>query len=262
MEKPFRPAGFSLNETARVSRRRRIYSARLSVFRRSYSGGLSSHPRQASEALTNYAHPYTLSIMRSTYRASKNRQCFRAISLAITLLYICPSMWSAPILGKHGAVATVNPYATDAAIDAFKKGGNAVDATVGAARTLGGVDGQNSGIGGGCFLLIRTERGTVIAIDGRETAPAAATRDMFLRNGKADPDLSQTGALAIGVPGSLAAYDYALRHFGKLKLNDLLLSAAELAENGFIVDSHYAARLKETASDLRKFEAARKIFLK
>jgi len=171
-------------------------------------------------------------------------------------------MWSAPILGKHGAVATVNPYATDAAIDAFKKGGNAVDATVAAALTLGVVDGQNSGIGGGCFLLIRTERGTVIAIDGRETAPAAATRDMFLRNGKADPDLSQTGALAIGVPGSLAAYDYALRHFGKLKLNDLLLSAAELAENGFIVDSHYAARLKETASDLRKFEAARKIFLK
>ena len=118
----------------------------------------------------------------------------------------------AEILGTNIAVATVHPLATDAALAAYEKGGNAVDATVAAALTLGVVDGHNSGIGGGCFLLIRTERGSIVAIDGRERAPAAATRDMFLRNGKADSKLSQTGALAIGVPGSLAAYEYALRH--------------------------------------------------
>src|SRR5687768_17372175 len=117
---------------------------------------------------------------------------------------------SAAVIGTNGAVATVHPLATDAALNAVRKGGNAVDAAVAAALTLGVVDGHNSGIGGGCFFLVRTERGSVVAIDGRETAPAKATRDMFLRDGKAAPELSQTAALAIGIPGSLAAYDYAL----------------------------------------------------
>ncbi|RXM20435.1 gamma-glutamyltransferase, partial [Citrobacter sp. AAK_AS5] len=87
-----------------------------------------------------------------------------------------------------------------------ERGGNAVDAAVAAALTLGVVDGHNSGIGGGCFMLIRRADGSILAIDGREMAPAAASRDMYLRAGKSDPTLSQTGALAAGVPGSLAAY--------------------------------------------------------
>ncbi len=96
------------------------------------------------------------------------------------------------------------------------------------------VDGHNSGIGGGCFLLIRAPDGKVVAIDGREMAPANATRDMFVRNGKAVPELSQTGALAIGVPGSLMAYDHALTKYGTLKLADLLNAAAHIAEDGFV----------------------------
>src|SRR6266550_3215552 len=94
--------------------------------------------------------------------------------------------------GERGVVATVHPLATDAAMAAFKKGGNAVDAAVAAALTLGVVDGHNSGIGGGCFLLMRLADGTLVAIDGRETAPAGATRDMFVRDGKAVPELSLT----------------------------------------------------------------------
>src|SRR3989442_10403211 len=88
--------------------------------------------------------------------------------------------------GQRGVVATVHPLASDAAIGAFEKGGNAIDAAVAAALTLGVVDGHNSGIGGGCFLLIRRANGEVTAIDGRESAPTAATRDMFIRDGKAD----------------------------------------------------------------------------
>src|ERR1043166_5745363 len=145
--------------------------------------------------------------------------------------------------GKHGIVATVHPLATGAAIETMKMGGNAVDAAVAAALTLGVVDGHNSGIGGGCFLLIRLANGSVAAIDGRETAPAAATRDMFLRGGKADPGLSLTGPLAVGVPGALAAYDYAVQHYGKLPLKTLLLAAARLAEEGFPINRHYAAVL-------------------
>src|SRR5436309_9047121 len=110
--------------------------------------------------------------------------------------------------GVRGIVATVHPLATDAAIGTFRRGGNAIDAAVAAALTLGVVDGHNSGLGGGCFILVRLANGSMAAIDGRETAPAAATRDMFLRDGKADAGLSLTGPLAMGVPGALAAYDY------------------------------------------------------
>jgi gamma-glutamyltranspeptidase/glutathione hydrolase len=164
--------------------------------------------------------------------------------------------------GQKGIAATVHPLATEAAVNAMKKGGNAVDAAVAAGLTLGVVDGFNSGIGGGCFLLIRRAGGSVIAIDGREKAPEAVTRDMFVREGKADTRLSQTGALAIGIPGSLAAYDYAIRNFGKLPLRTHLLAAAKVAEDGFPISRTYAQRLASATEDLKQFEASRVIFLK
>lgn len=164
--------------------------------------------------------------------------------------------------GTNGAIATVHPLASQAGLAAMQRGGNAIDAAVAAALTLGVVDGFNSGIGGGCFMVLRLADGSKVAIDGREQAPAAATRDMFLRNGKADPDLSQTGALAIGIPGSLAVYDLALRRYGKRPLAEHLRLAAEVAEKGFAVSRTYAERLVSAAGELRKFEASRKIFLK
>jgi len=157
--------------------------------------------------------------------------------------------------GTHGAVASVNPRATQAGLEVLKNGGNAIDAAVAVGVTLGVVDSHNSGLGGGCFLLIRRANGEVVAIDGREMAPAAATRDMFLRNGQANTDLSQTGPLASGIPGSVAAYAYAVEHFGRRKLADLLLPAAKLAEEGFPIDRVYAGKIKSTADDLRTFDA-------
>src|SRR5438034_6314789 len=144
-----------------------------------------------------------------------------------------------PARGERGIVATVHALATEAAIEAFKKGGNAIDATVAAALTLGVVDGHNSGIGGGCFMLIRLANEEFVALDGREMAPAKATRDMFIRDGKADTSLSQVGPLAAGVPGSLAVYDYAARKYGKLKLREHLENAAKVAEEGFALDGTY-----------------------
>ena len=187
--------------------------------------------------------------------------CGRA--LIFWLAWACLAQFAARAeIWKNGAVATVHPLATDAAIEAVQNGGNAVDAAVAAALTLGVVDGHNSGIGGGCFFLVRTSRGSIVALDGREMAPGKATRDMFVRDGKAAPELSQTGALAIGVPGSLAVYDYAQRHFGKLKLRDVMTPSARLAKNGFAIDRSYAARLAQTADDLGKFEESRRIFFK
>jgi gamma-glutamyltranspeptidase/glutathione hydrolase len=166
-----------------------------------------------------------------------------------------------PAEGTRGIAATVQPLATEAAIDAMKRGGNAIDAAVRAALTLGVVDGHNSGIGGGCFLLIRRADGSIAAIDGRETAPVAATRDMFLREGQADVNLSQTGPLAAAVPGALAAYDYALRRYGKRTLAEHLQAAAQIATSGFALDRAYANRLAATTAQLKMFDAARAIFL-
>ena len=162
---------------------------------------------------------------------------------------------------KTGAVVTVHPLATKAAKHAFKQGGNAVDATVAAALTLGVVDGFNSGIGGGCFMLIRKPDGTFVAIDGRETAPQKASRDMFLHDGKADPDLSRTGALAIGVPGALAAYDLAIREHGNIDLAEHLGQAAAIAEKGFALDKAYLRRLDQAVEKLRQFPDSARIFL-
>jgi len=189
----------------------------------------------------------------------------RAVCVLIAAIVSCtpPATAAAdPAPAQSGAVATVHPLATRAARGALESGGNAVDAAVAAALTLGVVDGHNSGIGGGCFVVIRTADGRFVAIDGRETAPAKADRDMFLRDGEPVPALSRTGPLAVGTPGALAAYDLALRRFGRLKLADLLRDAAELAEGGFPIDRAYAKRLKGTAAALARFPGSRAALLK
>jgi gamma-glutamyltranspeptidase/glutathione hydrolase len=185
-----------------------------------------------------------------------------ALAVSLSFVLALPAHGAAPATGKHGAVATVHPLATEAAIEAMRNGGNAVDAAVAAGLTLGVVDGFNSGLGGGCFIVIRLADGTFAAIDGRETAPSAAARDRFMRGGRADVRLSQTGALAIGVPGALAAYACAVTNFGKLPLAAHLNTAALLAQNGFVLDANYAQRLASVAEELANFEASRAIFLK
>ena len=173
------------------------------------------------------------------------------------LLLIHFSLWTA----EHGAVATVDPIATDAAIAAMKKGGNAVDGAVAAGLTLGVVNGYNSGIGGGCFIVIRLANGKFAVIDGREMAPAAAKRDMYLKNGKPDTRASKVGALASGVPGALAAYELAVRQHGKLPLKWHLENAAQIAEDGFKIPSAYAMRILATSRDLRRFKDSASILL-
>ncbi len=188
----------------------------------------------------------------------RNKVCLLIAGILLVAGQLCAQTATA----QHGMVASVHPLATDAGVAALKAGGNAIDAAVATALTLGVVDGHNSGIGGGCFMLIRLADGRIIALDGREMAPGNATPDMFIRNGKPDMNLSQTGALASGVPGSLAVYAYALEHYGKKKLKDAILPAADLAENGFAIDSKYAGKLKHTQKELALFPATRKIFLK
>lgn len=163
--------------------------------------------------------------------------------------------------GEHAMAVTVNPIATKAALDAMRNGGNAVDGAVAAALTLGVVDAHNSGIGGGCFMLMRRTNGAYFAVDGRESAPGNSKRDMFIRNGQADTELSQLGPLAAATPGALAAYDFALQKFGKLKLKDHLLAAAAIAEKGFPVSAELADASRAVSNELRRFPDAAALYL-
>ncbi|AFU97593.2 gamma-glutamyltransferase [Simiduia agarivorans] len=161
----------------------------------------------------------------------------------------------------RGAVATVHPLATRAGMDVLAKGGNAVDAAVAAAVALGVVDGHNSGIGGGAFVLIRTADGKLLALDGRETAPAKAHRDMYVVDGEADTSLSQMGPLASGVPGSVLAYEMAIEQAGAKVYADVLAPAIRLAEEGFEIDNIFAGRLARSADRLARFDGSRAVLL-
>lgn len=182
--------------------------------------------------------------------------------LLLVLCGACAARLAAAEPWTRGGVSSAHPLATEAGLGMLKQGGNAIDAAVAVGLALGVVDGYNSGIGGGCFMLIRRADGRFVALDGRETAPAAATRDMYLRDGRADTRLSQTGALASGVPGALAAFAQAAREHGRKPLSELIAPATRIAEEGFALSALYAQRIRATAADLRRFEGSRAVFFK
>jgi gamma-glutamyltranspeptidase/glutathione hydrolase len=134
----------------------------------------------------------------------------------------------------QAAIASAHPLATEAGHEILARGGNAFDAAVAVAATLAVVEPWNSGLGGGGFFLLHRARdGFEIMIDARERAPLAATRDMYLRNGRPVPALSIDGALAAGIPGTPAALAHLARNYGKLPLKQTLAPAIRLARDGF-----------------------------
>lgn len=185
----------------------------------------------------------------------------RFIPPTLFLLLTIASIADAQVVvsGSRYAVTTVHPAATEAAEEVYKEGGNAIDAAVAAALTLSVVDNQNSGIGGGCLALVRKSNGELLAIDGREMAPAAAHRDMYLVAGKADSQLSQTGPLAVGVPGALAAYQELLNQAGTMSMARLLAPGEKLARDGSRINWEYAQRLYGVQGKVAKFPATKEI---
>jgi gamma-glutamyltranspeptidase/glutathione hydrolase len=147
---------------------------------------------------------------------------------------------------NRGAIATAaNPYAVVAAIEMLEKGGHAVDAAIAAHAVLGLVEPQSSGIGGGGFMLIFEHASRDLTfLDGRETAPAGATVDMFMRDGEVlgFVDAWQSG-LAVGVPGMIALYKSAHDDHGKLPWADIFQPAIRLAEEGYEVTPRTANNL-------------------
>ncbi len=205
--------------------------------------------------------------------AEVNRRDFlraTALTSVATAIAACPAhrLFAQDATSKNnvatsarGVVATVHPLASQAAIDAFSRGGNAIDAAIAASLMLSVVDGHNSGIGGGCLALVRTASGEIVAIDGRERAPAAAKPEMFFRDGKPDPQLSQIGPLAAAVPGLLAALDQLSSKYGRISWRDGLLGASQVAASGFEIDRNYAGNLKSSADELRRFPESKRVLL-
>jgi len=156
------------------------------------------------------------------------------------------------VTGSGGAAATVDTLATEAAIETLRRGGNAVDAAVAAAGVLGVTEPFSSGIGGGGFMLIRTPRGEVTTIDGRETAPAAMRPDSFFED---DSPLAFEAArysgLSAGVPGTVATWDEALDRYGTSSLAKALKPGIKVARRGFEVDQTF---FDQTAGNVDFFD--------
>lgn len=161
----------------------------------------------------------------------------------------------------NGVVSSADRLASEVGVKILQEGGNAIDAAVGVGFALAVVYPQAGNIGGGGFMLIRLADGTATSIDFREKAPLLATRNMYLdTDGNVIEDLSTTGHLAAGVPGSVAGLLYALEKYGTMSRQEVMKYAIELAENGFIVSQRLADAIKSYNVDFKKFEGSYKIF--
>ncbi len=155
-----------------------------------------------------------------------------------------------PVLARNGMVVAQEGIAARVGVEILKRGGNAVDAAVATGFALAVTLPRAGNLGGGGFMLIRlAKEQKTVALDYRETAPAATTPDVFLdAQGQADPAKSRDSGLAVGVPGTVAGLTYAHAHYGsgKFTLADLIAPAIALAQDGIIVEDDLANSLLRT----------------
>jgi gamma-glutamyltranspeptidase/glutathione hydrolase len=165
--------------------------------------------------------------------------------------------------GPHFMAAAANPLAAEVGRDVLARGGNAIDAAIAIQMVLNLVEPQSSGIGGGGFLIYydaATKKLT--AYDGRETAPAAATEDMFLNPDGTPKDFyaAALGGGAVGVPGTVAMLETAHRDHGKLPWAELFQPAIKMAEDGFSVSPRLHGLIAEDAERLKTFPETAEYF--
>ncbi|MCA1637841.1 MAG: gamma-glutamyltransferase, partial [Acidobacteria bacterium] len=174
--------------------------------------------------------------------------------------------WGEPVRGKHVMVASQHKLASQIGVDVMKKGGNAVDAAIAVALALAVVYPEAGNLGGGGFMLIRFDDDRTTAIDYREMAPRAATRNIFI-NEKGElikgEGSSTIGYRAAGVPGTPAGLDLAFQKYGSKKLSwaQLVEPARKLAQNGYVLSYRLANLFKSYKENLGKYEESKKIFL-
>lgn len=192
---------------------------------------------------------------------SLSRRLLRGLALCLVLFGLAAQAADGP---GRAAIASAHPAATAAGHEILAAGGNAFDAAVAVSAALAVVEPYSSGIGGGGFWLIhRAEDDFTTMIDGRERAPLAAHRDMYLdARGEVIPQASVDGPLAAGIPGEPAALAHLAGTYGKLPLSQSLAPAIRLAEEGFAVDAHYRRMAGFRLEALRASEDATRLFLR
>jgi gamma-glutamyltranspeptidase / glutathione hydrolase len=171
-----------------------------------------------------------------------------------------PADHAAATFGTTGMVSTTDRVASEIGAEIIRRGGNAIDAAVATHFALAVVNPEAGNIGGGGFMIVRMVDGTSAALDFREKAPLAATRDMYLAADGSLTDRSLVGHLAAGVPGSVAGMWAAHHRFGSRRWQDLLQPAITLAE-GLVVHERLASSLREYQDRLQKYPTTAKTFL-
>src|SRR6202790_3688794 len=168
------------------------------------------------------------------------------------------------VAAEHGMVVAQEKIAARLGADVLRRGGNAVDAAVATGFAIAVTYPRAGNIGGGGFMIIHSaERHEDIAIDYRETAPAAATKEIFLgADGKPDMTKSRNSALGIGIPGTVAGLAMALEKYGsgKFTLADLLKDAIALARDGTTITDDSADTLPHWYPRLARWPSSQKIF--
>lgn len=181
----------------------------------------------------------------------------KTLLLAVLSLGLCvPAAANTP--SRLGAIASAHPLATDVAASILEAGGNAVDAAVALSLALSVVEPWSSGLGGGAFMVVRM-KGVTTTWDLRETAPQAATRDMYVKSGEVVPGLSTRSALASGIPGLVRGLAQIHRESGSLPFEQLVAPAIRLARDGFEVTQRLHEAITQTHPGMNA--AAKRIFL-
>ena len=161
-----------------------------------------------------------------------------------------------------GLVVADSELASKAGMEILNRGGNAIDAAIATAFALSVVDQASSGLGGGGFMVIyKAHEKKSYALDFRETAPQAARRELYTKDGQPVPTLSVTGGLAVAVPGEVAGLMEARRRFGSLPLPVLMAPAIRLAAEGFALDTSLRFAIERQLPSMRKFAELGRVFL-
>ncbi len=184
----------------------------------------------------------------------------RYLVIILCLFYVLPLYAQTP---PSSAIATAHPYATDAGEEILRAGGNAFDVAAAISAVLAVVEPYSSGFGGGGFWLLHREKdGRQTMLDGREIAPLAASKNMFLdKNGDVIKGASINGPKAAGIPGMLAGLEHLVKRYGRLSLKEALAPAIKYAEEGFPVTERYQKLANYRLEIMRLYPSTAAIFL-
>jgi gamma-glutamyltranspeptidase/glutathione hydrolase len=190
----------------------------------------------------------------------------RHLTLVLALFLAIPfCIAKTPVAtGTGGAVATTSEPASHAALAILDQGGNAIDAAVAAAATLGVTDPFSCGIGGGGFMMIYlAKEKRVITIDHREMAPASVTPTLFQENGKEiDFDTAIASGAAVGVPGTVRGWHDALTRYGSMSFKQVLAPAIAVASKGFPISETFHHLTVRNERKFRLFTSTSALYLK